>query len=74
MRGVIDKYSAMQELYDKVAKTGYKKFVNLNDRYTYMKPTTKALVDWKKRYENLDNNERVNTRRTNQNSSKRLIV
>ncbi|MGA1048415.1 MAG: hypothetical protein ACO3UU_10405 [Minisyncoccia bacterium] len=74
MAGYIDRYSVMQNIYDKVAITGYKKFVNLNDRYTYMKPTTKALVEWKIKYPNLDNNERVNPKRTNQNSSKRIIV
>lgn len=73
-RKVIDKYSAIEGLYKQVAKTGFKKYVYLNDRYSYLKPASEGLVSWKRMYENLDNNERVSTKRTTQNSSKRLIV
>jgi hypothetical protein len=73
-RKVIDKYSSIERLYAKVAKTGYKKFVYLNDRYSYLKPSTKGLVSWKSMFEDVPDGERVNTKRTNQNSSKRVIV
>lgn len=73
MRATIDRYSYIDAIYEKTSKTGFKKFVNLNDRYTPLKATTPALADWFRRYPTEDNFN-MRPQRTTHNSRKAGVI
>lgn len=73
MRTTIDRYSYMDDVYDKASKNGFKKFINLNDRYTPLKPITPALRDWLNKYPAQDNYD-MRPQRTTHNARKYVIV
>jgi len=73
VRATIDRYSYMDDLYARASKTGVKKFVNLNDRYTPLKATTPALADWFRRYPSEDNFN-MRPQRTTHNSRKAGVI
>jgi hypothetical protein len=64
----------MDEMYARVARTGVKKYVNLNDRYTPLKPSTPALAEWLNKYPCCDYYEEVRPQRTSHNARKWVVV
>jgi hypothetical protein len=74
MRTRIDTTSYMEDAYERVKRTGMKKYVNLNDRYTPLKPTTPALAAWLNKYPASDYYEEVRPQRTSHNARARVIV
>jgi hypothetical protein len=74
MRTVIDRYSFMDEVYEGVKKSGVAKFVNLNERYSPLKPATPALAAWLNKYPCCDYYEDVRPQRTSHNARKYVIV
>jgi hypothetical protein len=74
MRTRIDTYSAMDDMYARVARTGFKKYVNLNDRNTSLKPSTPALAEWLNKYPCCDYYEEVRPQRTSHNARRWVVV
>ena len=72
-REAIDRYSYMDGIYENVRKNGYKKFVNLNDRYTPLKATTPALTEWLRKYPTEDGYN-MRPQRTTHNSRKAGVI
>lgn len=70
----IDTTSYMDGVYERVARTGFKKYVNLNDRYTPLKSSTPALAAWLNKYPASDYYEEVRPQRTSHNARTFVIV
>lgn len=71
---MIDRYEYMDEVYEKVKNRGFKKFVNLNNRYAPLKPSSPALAAWLDKYPCCDYYEEVRPQRTSHNARKWVVV
>jgi hypothetical protein len=64
----------MDGVYERVKRSGFKKFVNLNDRYAPTKTATPALTQWLNKYPASNYYQGVRPQRTSHNARGMVIV